>query len=116
MRFRRPRASLVRKATVAALTALALAGCGEIRNTISPQPDTANNVTVALPGAPNAFYAGLYEAEARGYFKQSDLNVHVVVPTADPVTMVHDGQALIGISSEPNVLLHRNEDEPVVGV
>ena len=103
---------------MAALTAVALAGCGEIKNTINPQPGTANNVTVALAGQPNAFYIGLYEAEAQGYFKQSDMNVHVVVPAAgqDPVTMVHDGQALIGISSEPSVLLHRNEDQPVVGV
>lgn len=103
---------------MAALAAVALAGCGEIKNTITPQPRTANNVTVALAGQPNAFYIGLYEAEALGYFKQSDMNVHLVVPAAgqDPVTMVHDGQALVGISSMPNVLLHRNEDQPVVGV
>ena len=75
-------------------------------------------MTVVLPGQPNAFYAGLYDAKALGLFKQTDLNVRVVVPTAgeDPVTMVHDSQALIGISSEPNVLLHRNIDQPVVAV
>ncbi len=102
---------------MAALTAVALAGCGEIKNTINPQQGTANNVTVALAGAPNAFYVGLYEAEAQGYFKQSDLNVHVVAAAGqDPLTLVHDGQALIGIASEPNVLLHRNVDQPVVGV
>jgi putative hydroxymethylpyrimidine transport system substrate-binding protein len=100
------------------LTALALAGCGEIKNTINPRPSSANQVTVALAGQPSAFYIGLYEAEALGYFKQSDMNVHVVVPGAgqNPVTMVHDGQALIGISSTPNVLLHRNLNQPVVGV
>lgn len=103
---------------MAALVAVTLAGCGEVKNTITPQPGTANQVTVALAGPPNAFDAGIYEAEARGYFKQTDINVHLVVPAAgeDPVTMVHDGQALIGISSEPNVLLHRNENQPVVGV
>ena len=118
MRFRRPRASFARTLAAPALTAVALAGCGEIKNTINPQRGTANNVTVALAGQPNAFYIGLYEAEAQGYFKQSDMNVHVVVPAAgqDPLTMVHDGQALIGISSEPWVLLHRNEDQPLVGV
>jgi hypothetical protein len=103
---------------MAALTAVTLAGCGEIKNTIQPQQGTANDVTVALPGQPNAFYIGLYEAEALGYFKQTDMNVRVIVPAAgqDPVTMVHARQALIGISSTPNVLLHRNENQPVVGV
>ena len=86
--------------------------------TRSTRPGTANQVTVALAGPPNAFDVGIYEAAALGYFKQTDIDVHIVVPTAgqDPVTMVHGGQALIGVSSEPNVLLHRNENQPVVGV
>jgi putative hydroxymethylpyrimidine transport system substrate-binding protein len=73
---------------------------------------------VALAGPPNAFYIGIYEAQALGLFKQTDLNVQVLIPSAgqDPVTMVHDSQVLVGISSEPWVLLHRNEDQPVVGV
>src|ERR1700734_472017 len=118
MRFRRPRASVAKKAGMAAVAAVTLAGCGEINNTIRPQQGTANEVTVVLPGQPNAFYIGLYEAEALGYFKQTDMNVRVVVPGAgqNPVTMVHDRQALVGISSTPNVLLNRNLDEPVVGV
>jgi ABC-type nitrate/sulfonate/bicarbonate transport system substrate-binding protein len=100
------------------VAALTLAGCGAVKNTINPPPYTANTVTVALPGQPNAFYIGLYEADALGLFKQTDLNVRIVIPTAnqDPVTMVHDNQVLVGISSEPNVLLHRNQDEPVVSV
>jgi len=115
MRFR---TSLAKKASLAAVAGLALAGCGEIKNTITPQPGTANNVTVALPGQPSAFDIGIYEAAALGYFKQADMNVHVVIPGRgqDPVTMVHDGQVLLGVSSEPNVLLHRNENQPVVGV
>jgi putative hydroxymethylpyrimidine transport system substrate-binding protein len=121
MKSRRPQAALAQKAplaAVAAVAAAAIAGCGAVKNTITPQQGTTNNVTVALPGQPSAFYIGIYEAQALGLFKQTDMNVHVVVPTAgeDPVTMVHDSQVLVGISSEPNVLLHRNEDQPVVGV
>jgi putative hydroxymethylpyrimidine transport system substrate-binding protein len=113
-----PQAALAQKATLAALAAVAIAGCGAVKNTITPQQGTINNVTVALAGQPNAFYIGIYEAQALGLFKQTDMNVHVVVPTAgeDPVTMVHTRQVLVGISSEPNVLLHRNEEQPVVGV
>ena len=116
MKPRNPRASRRHKAAFAALAATLLAGCGEIKNTITPSPGSANQITVALAGQPNAFYAGIYEAQALGLFKQTDLNVHLVIPTEDPLTMVHNGQVLIAISSEPNVLLHRNEDQPVVGV
>ncbi|MDE3132585.1 MAG: ABC transporter substrate-binding protein [Acidobacteriota bacterium] len=106
------------KAALAALAAVAVAGCGEVKNTITPQAGSADTITVALPGQPNAFYVGLYEAQALGLFRQADLNVRVRVPAAgeDPVTMVHDNQVLAAISSEPNVLLHRNLDQPVVGV
>jgi ABC-type nitrate/sulfonate/bicarbonate transport system substrate-binding protein len=102
----------------AVLAGTALAGCGEVTNTIVPKQGTANQVTVVLAGPPNAFYAGIYEAQARGYFAQTDINLHLIVPTAgqDALTMVHDGQALFGLGSEPSVLLHRNADQPVVGV
>ncbi len=102
----------------AALAAVAVAGCGEITNTIHPPADTANNITVALAGQPNAFYAGIYEAQARGYFTQTDLNVHIVVPQSgeNAVDMVHGGQALFGVASEPTIFLHRNAGQPVVGV
>lgn len=119
MKTQSPRlASLTPRAGFAALAALVLAGCGEVKNTITPPPGTANHITVVLAGQPNAYYAGIYEAQALGLFKQTDLDVHIVIPssTQDPVTMVHDGQALLAISSEPNVLLHRNEDQPVVSV
>jgi putative hydroxymethylpyrimidine transport system substrate-binding protein len=123
MRRRRPPHTASKRrlrggAAAAALAAVAVAGCGEVKNTISPPAGTADQVTVVLSGAPDAFDAGIYDAAALGYFRQTDLDVHVVVPSAgqDPVAMVHDGQALVGVASEASVLLHRNEDEPVVGV
>jgi putative hydroxymethylpyrimidine transport system substrate-binding protein len=118
MKPRSPRAVFAQKAALAALAAVVLAGCGAVKNTITPQPGTTNQIKVALAGPPNAFYIGIYEAQALGLFKQTDLNVQVVITSAgqDPVTMVHDSQVLVGISSEANVLLHRNEDQPVVGV
>jgi ABC-type nitrate/sulfonate/bicarbonate transport system substrate-binding protein len=119
MRLRRFRSS--RRATTVASVTLAgvlIAGCGEVSNTITPPPGTANEVTVVISGQPNGFYVGLYDAEALGYFKATDIDVHVEVPSAgeDPLTMVHDGKALIGIASTPTILLHRNLNEPLVGV
>ena len=107
-----------RAAAVAVLAGSALAGCGEVTNTIHPGPGTADKVTIVLAGHPNALYAGIYEAQARGYFRQSDLNVHIVVPSAgqNPVDMVHSDQALFAVASEPTIFLHRNTGQPVVGV
>jgi putative hydroxymethylpyrimidine transport system substrate-binding protein len=121
----KPRAGAVRGRVVAAATlagitlvSAALAGCGEVTNTIAPRAGSANQVTVELAGPPNAFYAGIYEAQALGYFAQTDIDVRLVLPAAgqDPITMVHDKQVLIAIGSEPNLLLHRNANEPVVAV
>jgi ABC-type nitrate/sulfonate/bicarbonate transport system substrate-binding protein len=119
MRLRRFRAS--RRATTVTSVTLAgvlIAGCGEVSNTITPPPGTANQVTVVISGQPDGFYVGLYDAEALGYFKATDIDVDVEVPSAgeDPLTMVHDKKALIGIASTPTILLHRNLNEPLVGV
>ena len=118
MKQRHLRPSLPRATAFAAVAAVLVAGCGEVKNTIKPAPYSADQLKVVLAGPPNAFYAGIYEAEARGLFAQTDLNVQLVTPAAgaDPLTMLHDGQATIAISSEPNILLHRNDDQPVVGV
>jgi ABC-type nitrate/sulfonate/bicarbonate transport system substrate-binding protein len=119
MRLQRQRGFRARAtAVVVTLAGVVVAGCGEVKNTITPKQGTANRVTVVLAGPPNGFYAGLYEARALGYFAQNDIDVHIVSPGAgqDPVSMVHGRQALIGFSSEPSVLLHRNEDEAVAAV
>jgi putative hydroxymethylpyrimidine transport system substrate-binding protein len=100
-----------------ALTAV-LAGCGEIHNTITPKRSSANKITVELSGPPSAYYVGLYAAQALGYFKQTDLDVVLQTPTPgqDPLTMVHDGQVLAAVSSEPSVFLSRNQEMPLVAI
>jgi putative hydroxymethylpyrimidine transport system substrate-binding protein len=100
------------------VAAAALAGCGEITNTITPKASTANELTVELSGPPNAYYVGLYAAQALGYFKQTDINVVIQVPSTgqDPLTMLHDGQVLAAVSSEPSVFLSRNQEMPVVAI
>jgi len=106
------------RCAAAAALGLAVVGCGEVSNTITPTPGTTNVVKVMLAGEPNAFYVGLYEAEALGYFRQTDIDPEIEVPSAgeDPVQQLHDGNVLVAFASTPTVLLHRNQDEPVVGV
>lgn len=112
----------MRRATGAGVLTLAVAatlgGCGEIVNTVTPKPSTANQFTVELAGPPNAYYVGLYAAQALGYFKQTDIDVVIQTPAAgqDPLTMLHDGQVLAAVSSEPSVFLSRNQEMPVVAI
>ncbi len=107
-----------RAGTLALAVTVALAGCGEITNTVTPKAYTANNITVELAGPPSAYYVGLYAAQALGYFKQTDLNVVFQTPSAgeNPLTMVHGGQVFAAISSEPSVFLARNQEMPLVAI
>jgi putative hydroxymethylpyrimidine transport system substrate-binding protein len=109
---------VARAGALALILAAALAGCGEITNTIEPKPGSANELTLELAGPPDAYYVGLYEAQALGYFKQTDINVVFQTPGAaqDPLTMLHNGQVLAAVSSEPSVFLARNKEEPVVAI
>lgn len=112
---RRPRISAL---VGGVLLALLLAGCGEIKNTITPDPGRANKVTVELAGRPSAYDAGLYMAQALGYFRQTDMNVSFSSPPRgeDPLTLLHNGKVLIAVSSEPSVFLQRELNQPVVSV
>ena len=102
----------------AAAVAAAIAGCGEVTNTLHPPAGTANNLSVELDYFPNADHVGIYEAEALGYFKQADLNVHLHAPTnaATPLQLLESGKVDVAISYEPDVLLARNQNIPLVSV
>jgi len=111
---------MTRRRTVLAALVLAagVAGCGEVTNTITPNPGTVNNITLELDYFPNADHVGIYEAQALGYFKQADLNVHIVAPTnaATPLDLLAAGRVQVAISYEPDVLLARNQNVPLVSV
>ena len=102
----------------AAAAAAAVAGCGEVTNTVHPPAGTANNLSVELDYFPNADHVGIYEALARGFFKQADLNVHLHAPTnaATPLQLLEAGKVDVAISYEPDVLLARNQNIPLVSV
>jgi ABC-type nitrate/sulfonate/bicarbonate transport system substrate-binding protein len=105
----------LRTAVVAVVTAGLLTGCGEITNTLTPPPGTANPFTVALAGPPNFTEAGIFEARALGDFAQTDLHVRLLT-VADPLKAIEDGRAEIAIASEPAVLLTRNRHIAVAAV
>ncbi len=75
-------------------------------------------VTVALDWYPNANHAGLYLAQARGYFAEEGLDVELYTP-ADPTTVLQTvgaGKDTFGISYQTDLLLQRAAGVPVVSV
>jgi putative hydroxymethylpyrimidine transport system substrate-binding protein len=66
----------------------------------------------------NADHVGIYQALSEGDFSRAGLNVHVQVPSdpALPLKLVAAGKADIAITYEPELLLARNQDLPLVSV
>jgi putative hydroxymethylpyrimidine transport system substrate-binding protein len=108
--------TLLAPALVAA--ALGLAACGEVKARITPAKGSAQPFTLMLDWVPNADHVGLYEALAKGYFRQAALNVHIEVPSnpAEPLQLLAAGKIDAAISYEPNVMLARNAGTPLVSV
>jgi putative hydroxymethylpyrimidine transport system substrate-binding protein len=104
-------------ATVVA-AALGLASCGEQKDTLSASSGSAQTLRVMLDWFPNADHVGLYQALAEGDFRRAALNVHVETPSdpATPLKLLAAGKIDVAISYEPEVLLARNQGEPLVSV
>jgi putative hydroxymethylpyrimidine transport system substrate-binding protein len=78
----------------------------------------ATKLSVALDWYPNVDHAGLYLAQARGYFSDEGLDVKLYTP-ADPSTVLQTvgaGKDDLGISYQPELLLARAQGVPVVSV
>jgi putative hydroxymethylpyrimidine transport system substrate-binding protein len=98
-----------------ALLAL-LAGCGEKSDVLGPSG--SKQVTLMLDYFPNADHAGIYAAEAAGYFKQAGLNVEIRQPAdpAAPIKQVAAGRVDVAISYEPEVFRARDKGLNVVSI
>jgi putative hydroxymethylpyrimidine transport system substrate-binding protein len=104
--------------TVTALV-LGLAGCGEKKETITAASSgRAQHLTVMLDWFPNADHVGLYQALAKGGFKQAGLDVHVQVPSdpSAPLKLLAAGKVDLAITYEPELLLARNQNLPLVSI
>ena len=104
-------------AVALACAALGLGGCGEIHNTIEPQPGTADQLTVALDSAPSVAHAGIYAAQQAGYFTQTDLDVTIQQPNGENVLdELYDGKVDAAITTPPALLRARNGYQALVAV
>ena len=109
-----PYSRLVRVALVAALIAALSAfavACGS--------DDTERtSVKLAMDWYPNSNHTGLFIAKKKGYFEEEGLDVNMYTPV-DPSTVLQTvgaGEDDFGISYQPDVLLARGQDVPVVAV
>jgi len=104
-------------AAVAAFALLvALAGCGEKKDALEPKG--SKQIELLLDFFPNADHAGIYAAQADGYFKQPGLNLKIRKP-ADPAAPIKDvatGRVDLAISYEPEVLRARDKGLHVIAV
>ena len=67
------------------LAALGVSACGEKNESITPASSGRQNLTLLLDWFPNADHVGIYQAQAKGYFAQAGLNVHIrVLEGKDP--------------------------------
>ena len=95
--------------TLAGLMALATACGGE---------EEATKIKLALDWYPNANHAGIFVAQEKGYFADENLEVEFYTP-ADPSTVnqtVAAGADDFGINYQPDLLLARSQDVPVVSI
>lgn len=111
------RASLTRIGLAAVIAAVAVvAGCGEKEE----RPDQAESqpFELALDFYVNPDHAGIYQALEAGYFEQAGLDVTPRVPSdpSAPIRLVAAGRADLAISYEPEVLIARDQGQPVVAV
>jgi len=102
----------------AILAALALAACGEKKDTLAPTASQAQPLNLMLDWLPNADHVGIYEALANGSFAKAGLQVHVKVPTdpATPLQLLAAGKVDAAISYEPQLMLARDAGEPLVAI
>lgn len=99
------------------LVVLLLTGCststGNKEKNDDPELET---IDVMLDWYPNAVHAFLYEAEAKGYFRDAGLDVNILYPSnpTDPLTMAAAGKIDFGFYyQEDTIIAKANEDIPV---
>jgi ABC-type nitrate/sulfonate/bicarbonate transport system substrate-binding protein len=95
--------------------AIVLAACGSSNSTTAvPAPSALREptalpkptrVTLILDFIPNAVHAGIYRAIAAGYYKQQNIDLHVVQPTstADTLKLIDAGKAQFGLADGSDV-------------
>src|SRR5437588_10109738 len=102
----------------ALITSLGLAACGDKKETVTPAASSAQPLTLMLDWFPNADHVGIYQGLAEGDFSKAGINLRVEVPSdpASPLQLLAAGKVDAAISYQPELLLARNHNLPLVSV
>src|SRR5947209_5154422 len=102
----------------ALLASLGLVACGEKKETVTPAASSAQPLTLMLDWFPNADHVGIYQGLAENDFAHAGIDLHVQVPSdpASPLQLLAAGKVDAAISYEPELLLARNQNQPLVSV
>lgn len=102
----------------AVVPALSLSGCGAKHDKLTAAGAPKQSVSLMLDWFPNADHVGIYRALAEGDFAKAGLDVHVQIPSnpASPLQLLAAGKVDLAISYEPEVMLARNQGEPLVAI
>jgi len=101
----------------------AVGACGDSASPTAEQPGSPTvgpltKVSIALDWFPWSNHSGFFIAQERGYFADEGLEVKIFTP-GDPSTVlqtVASGRDDFGISYQPELLLAREQDIPVVSI
>ena len=101
----------------------AVGACGDsasptAEQPVSPTAGPLTKVSIALDWFPWSNHSGFFIAQERGYFADEGLEVNIFTP-GDPSTVlqtVASGRDDFGISYQPELLLAREQDIPVVSI
>ncbi len=102
---------------LAVLLLVALAGCGGTSENVGSS-DGLERVTLTLDWYPNADHAGIYAAQAEGFFEEAGLEVEIQQPS-DPTAvlqLVAAGQSEFGVSYENEMTNAAAREVPVRSV
>lgn len=75
-------------------------------------------IEVMLDWYPNAVHAYLYQAIEEGYFEEEGLDVRILFPAnpTDPINLAASGKIALGITYQPDVIMARAKDIPIVSI
>lgn len=75
-------------------------------------------IQVMLDWYPNAVHAYLYQAIEAGYFAEEGLDVQIMFPAnpTDPINLAAASNITLGISYQPDVIMARAKEIPIVSV